>query len=67
MTQDQETRLENFEKMYEAVTVGLEDAANRMAQLKRQRKQNSATYKQLMVQKMTYKNILDMYRLFDIE
>lgn len=67
MTEDQEKRLDNFEKMHQSVIVGLEDATKRMAQLNRQGKSRSATYKQLMTQKLTYKNILELYRLFDID
>lgn len=67
MTSDEIKRLENFEKMYVAVNLGLEDATRRMSQLKKQGKQKSVTYRQLFTQKLTYKNMLDMYRLFGIE
>lgn len=67
MLSQQEQRLENFEKMYKAVNIGLEDAVNRMAQLQTKGKQKTATYRQLMVQKLTYKNMLEMYKLFGIQ
>jgi len=67
MTTDEAKRLEAFEKMYEAVNLGLDDAVRRMTQLKEQGKQKTVTYKQLFTQKLTYKNMLDMYRLFGIE
>ena len=67
MLSEEEQRLENFEKMYKAVNIGLEDAVSRMAQLKSKGKQKSVTYKQLMVQKLTYKNMLEMYKLFGIQ
>lgn len=67
MLSEEKQRLENFEKMYHAVNLGLEDATNQMAQLRAKGKQKSATYKQLMVQKLTYKNMLEMYKLFGIQ
>lgn len=59
-------RLENFEKMYQSIQLGYEDAIKRMDQLNRQGKNKSATYRQLMVQKMTYKNILELYETFGL-
>lgn len=67
MLSEQEKRLDNFEKMYKAVIVGLEDAENRMTDLQKKGKNRTATYKQLLVQKLTYKNMLAMYRLFGID
>ncbi len=67
MTDEQMSRLENYENMHQSIIEGLDDAIMRMDQLKRQGKGKSATFKQLMVQKMTYKNILDMYKLFGIK
>ena len=67
MTIDEAKRLENYEKMYEAVNLGFEDASRRMRQLRKQGKEKSATYRQLFTQKLTYKNMLDMYRLFGID
>lgn len=60
-------RYENYEKMYQAVVLGLDDVTKRMGQLSQQGKSKSVAYRQLMTQKLTYKNILDMYRLFGIE
>lgn len=60
-------RLEKFEKIYEGVLSGLEDVEKRMAKLKQQGKKGSATYKQLLVQKMTYKNMLELYDIYDIK
>lgn len=67
MLDKQKQRLEDFEKMYKAVLVGLEDAEHRMADLSKKGKTRTATYKQMMVQKLTYKNMLDMYHLFGID
>lgn len=60
-------RLEKFEKMYEGVINGLNDVEKRMVKLKQQGKKGSATYKQLLVQKMTYKNMLEFYEIYDIK
>lgn len=66
MLSEQEKRLDDYEKMHKAVIIGLEDAEQRMAALQKKGKSRTATYKQLMVQKITYKNMLDMYRLFGV-
>ena len=67
MLPEEVKRLDDFEKMYAAVVIGLDDASKRMDKLQKMGKSKTATYKQLMVQKLTYKNMLDMYRLFGIE
>jgi hypothetical protein len=67
MNELQMIRYENYEKMYQAVVLGLADVTKRMAQLNQQGKSKSVAYRQLMTQKLTYKNILDMYRLFGID
>ena len=67
MNRDQMTRLENYEKMYQSVQLGYEDAISQMTQLKSKGKTKSVTYKQLMAQKLTYKNMLSMYKLFGID
>lgn len=67
MSPTDEKRLENYDKMYRSIKLGLEDASKRMDQLKQQGKQRSVTYKQLMTQKLTYKNILELYKLYDLD
>ncbi len=43
MMSEQEKRLDDFEKMYKAVIIGLEDAENRMTDLNKKGKSRTAT------------------------
>lgn len=61
-----ENRLEAFEKMLCAVQKNYEDAAEKMEQLKAQGKTKSATYRQLMGNKMMYQNMLSMYQIYGL-
>ena len=67
MNKEQEARYENYEKMHEAIREGYKDVEVRMGQLKKQGKIPTSNYKQLMGQKAAYKNMLDMYKLFDLD
>lgn len=59
-------REENFERMLEAVKTSYSDAVQKMEALKQQGKTKSATYYQLMSNKMTYQNMLSLYKLYDL-
>lgn len=59
-------RLENFEKMLVAVQENYQDTANKMEHLKLEGKAKSATYRQLMGNKIMYQNMLSMYRLYGL-
>lgn len=61
-----ETRLENFEKMLQAVQREYADIEEKMERLKEEGKTKSATYRQYMGRKMMYQNILGMYRLYGL-
>lgn len=63
---DQE-RLEAYEKMHLAIIQDQEKVIFQMERLKRRGKKNSASYKQLLVQKISNKNMLDMYKIYGIE
>lgn len=66
MTKEKELRLENFEKMMAAVINSYEDTVARMERLKADGKVKSATYGQLMGNKLMYQNMLNLYRLYDL-
>ena len=66
MEQNSEKRLESFEKMYEAVKKEHADITEKMDALKAQDRVKSATYRQLMVRRVMYTNMLDMYKLYDL-
>lgn len=52
-----------FEQMLTFVQQRYEETYSRMETLKAQSKEKSATYRQLFADKLTYKNMLDLYRL----
>lgn len=52
-----------FEQMLTFVQQRYEETCSRMETLKAQGKEKSATYRQLFADKLTYKNMLDLYRL----
>lgn len=59
-------RLEAFEKMLAAVQENYEQTDNKMKKLKAEGKEKSATYRQLMGNKLQYQNMLSMYRLYGL-
>lgn len=59
-------RLDAFEKMLTAVQENYEQTDNKMKQLKAEGKEKSATYRQLMGNKLQYQNMLSMYRLYGL-
>ena len=61
-----EKRLENFEKMLQAVQREYADIEEKMERLKAEGKKKSATYRQYMGRKMMYQNMLGMYRLYGV-
>ena len=59
--------LEAYRKMHQAVKKEYESIVAKMEALKAQDTTKSATYRQLMGRKLTYTNMLDLYRLYDLE
>ncbi len=66
MEQMDEKRLAAFEKMLTFVQQEYDKTKEKMAALKADGKEKSATYQQLMGNKLTYQNLLAMYRLYDL-
>lgn len=63
---NKESRLEAFEKMLEDVRKRYDFASERMEELKPEGKEKTATFRQLMGDKITYKNILLMYKTYGL-
>ena len=63
---DKEQRLEAFEKMLSAIEENYAGIVSKMETLKAQGKEKSATYRQLMGNKLMYKDILSLYELYGI-
>ena len=63
---DQEQRLEAFEKMLSAIEANYAGIISKMETLKSQGKEKSATYRQLMGNKLMYKDILSLYKLYGL-
>ena len=59
-------RLEAFEKMLADVQQRYSAAEERMKHLKSQGREKSATFRQLMGDKLQYQNMLTMYRLYGL-
>ena len=66
MISDHEKRLEAFEKMLLSVKEQYETADAKMKQLKGKGKEKTATYRQLMGNKLQYQKILSLYKLYDL-
>ncbi len=61
-----ESRLEAFEKMLSAVQNGYETANEKMIKLKADGKEKTATFRQIMSDKMLYKSMLSMYKIYGL-
>ena len=59
-------REEKFEKMLDFVMKKYTDTVEKMDKLKAEDKTKTATFRQLMGDKMTYQNILSLYKLFEL-
>ena len=59
-------RLEAFEKMLAAVQANYESTVSKMVQLKAAGKEKSATYRQLMGNKLELQNMLSMYQIYGL-
>ena len=66
MKTENENRLEAFEKMLEAVQQNYESVDAKMKQLKAEGKEKTATYRQLMGNKMQYQNMLSLYEIYGL-
>lgn len=63
---ENEKRLLAFEKMLKAVQENYENADAKMKKLKAEGKEKSATYRQLMGNKLQYQNMLSMYQIYGL-
>lgn len=61
-----EKRMESFEKMLLAVQRNYEDVTAKMEKMKAEGRTKSATYRQLMGNKMMYQNMLSMYKIYGL-
>ena len=59
-------RLESFERMLADLQARLADTETRMQALKAQGREKSATYRQLMGDKMQIKAMLEIYRVYGL-
>lgn len=55
-----------FEKMLTAILQNYEQTCEMMERLRKEDKTKTATYSQLMANKLTYQNILSMYRAYGL-
>lgn len=66
MTENNEKRLEQFEKMLQAVQTEYKRIVRQLEELKEKGKVRSVTYQQLLTRKLTYQNMISMYELYDL-
>lgn len=66
MITDSEKRLEAFEKMLKSIIKDYEATDMKMKQLKSQGKEKTATYRQLMGNKLQYRNIISIYKAYSL-
>lgn len=59
--------LASYQKMQQAVEKEFQSIVDQMEKLKGEGRTRSATYRQLMGRKLTYGNMLDLYRLYDLK
>ena len=64
---DKEQRLEAFEKMLSAIEENYAGIVSKMEALKAQGREKSATYHQLMGNKLIYKDMLSLYELYGLK
>lgn len=62
-----EERLIQFEKMKTSIEAQHEDVLSKLDKLRAEGRQKSATYQQLLGNKMTFENMLKLYELYDID
>lgn len=62
----EDSRQEAFEKVLSAVQRNYEDVSEKMERLKAEGKVKSATYRQLMGNKVMYQNMISMYKIYGI-
>ena len=63
---EKEERLEAFEKMLKAVQENYENPDVKMKELKSEGKEKSATYRQLMGNKLQYQNMISLYQIYGL-
>lgn len=63
---ESENRLLAFETMLEAVQKSYEDVNQKMGRLKKEGKEKTATYRQLMGNKLQYQNMLSLYQIYGL-
>ncbi len=66
MISDSEKRLAAFEKMLRSVKEQYDSADERMKKLKTEGREKTATYRQLMGNKMQLQNIISIYKVYDL-
>ena len=66
MGMDEKERLDAFEKMLHAIRENYQNTDQKMKRLKEEGKEKTATYRQLMGNKMQYQNMLSLYQIYGL-
>lgn len=59
-------RIEKFEQMLNAVQANYQSTVEKMEQLRLSGREKSATFRQLMGDKLLYQNILSLYKVYGL-
>ena len=66
MGMDEKARLDAFEKMLHGIRENYQNTDQKMKRLKEEGKEKTATYRQLMGNKMQYQNMLSLYQIYGL-
>lgn len=66
MSDQEKVRLEAFEKMLAGIQKNYQDTAEKMEALKKADKTKTATYRQLLADRLRYQEMLSLYRAYGL-
>ena len=59
-------KLDKYESMKDYILESLDETVIKLEELKKEGKDNTATYRQLTVRKLNLQNVISFYKMFDI-
>ena len=59
-------KLDKYESMKDYILESLDETVIKLEELKKERKDKTATYRQLTARKLNLQNVVSFYKMFDI-
>lgn len=59
-------KLDKYESMKDYILESLDETVIKLEELKKERKDKTATYRQLTARKLNLQNVISFYKMFDI-